>query len=107
MKKQKTVSELLKIWTGKKDKTKLFKCTYSDTIFVIEKVPLAFTFSYKWGKKNKEMKKPLQKNEPMLVIEKFVKGRDCLRCGASKPEIKKYKILCNAWGESWDKHLFK
>jgi hypothetical protein len=40
-------------------------------------------------------------------IEKFKKGRDCYRCGCSKSDIRKDKILCGGWGKSYKTHIFK
>lgn len=53
-----------------------------------------------------------QSKEPkkeMLVLKivSFKKGRDCYRCGMSKPDIRKSSSPCFSWGTYYDKHIYK
>ena len=40
-------------------------------------------------------------------MKNIVNGEECcFRCGESKKDIKKEKIICSHWGTSYKKHLF-
>jgi len=35
------------------------------------------------------------------------KGTYCLRCGMDKKDIRREKHICNSWGKSYERHLYK
>ncbi len=42
-----------------------------------------------------------------LNIKKYKKGEDCMRCGASKKDLKKEYHPCKVYDKFYGRHLFK